>query len=427
MAVYNYSEFLAKRFILASEFGDVYSLARRVGDMLHVPRGLCDIGAEDLRTDGLPAKFDKLKFEPRNDDQARASKEINGYLAQGRSFTVSAPTGSGKTVLGCVAIASVGRVALVVVTKSDLMKRWKDDFQKILGLTPSEIGTIQGDVFNVVGKKVIVGMVDSLADFDKYPSWFKATVGFVIFDEVHRMGAPTFMRTTMEFPARLRLGLSATVDRRDGKSIVFEANIGPVLVRIDSSAVKFEALCIETEWKCPRTQDGSQVPHGAGRDMHIRKIMSRNAKRNTILAKVISLSYAKQRSIVMFTDLLDHVDAIHSLLPGYKVPYDVVGCYSGSLKEKDREIALAKPIILTTYKMMSEGTDVPTLDTCVLGMPRADVRQPIGRVLRPCETSKDRRVVDLVDNDSGIYRGYALARRSYYRRTGALITDVHVD
>jgi len=97
--------------------------------------------------------------------------------------------------------------------------------------------------------------------------------------------------------------------------------------------------------------------------------------------------------------------------------------YSGSKeqKKKQREMAKIKPVILATYAMASEATDIPWLDTCVLAAPRADVVQIVGRIRREYEGKHDPVVLDLVDTDSKILTNYAKKRMKWYRSLGCEI------
>ena len=82
-------------------------------------------------------------------------------------------------------------------------------------------------------------------------------------------------------------------------------------------------------------------------------------------------------------------------------------------------------MIFTTYTMMGEGTDVPWLDTCILAMPRADVRQPVGRIRREYPGKNPGVVMDLIDNDSPVFAGYAASRGAWYRRLGCVVKDMN--
>ena len=48
-----------------------------------------------------------------------------------------------------------------------------------------------------------------------------------------------------------------------------------------------------------------------------------------------------------------------------------------SLKESEE-----KQLILGTFMMAAEAMDIPDLDTLILGSPKGDIEQAVGRILR---------------------------------------------
>ena len=69
------------------------------------------------------------------------------------------------------------------------------------------------------------------------------------------------------------------------------------------------------------------------------------------------------------------------------------------MKRKDLEKSSKCDIIFGTYQLVSEGTDIPTLNTLVMASPRKEIEQVVGRILRGYST-KTPIVVDIIDDDS---------------------------
>ena len=90
------------------------------------------------------------------------------------------------------------------------MKQWHGELKRFLGLADHEIGIVQADKCDVLGKKVVLAMGHSLCKPDRYPSYVYDWAGMMIIDEVHRVAAETFSEVCSLVSARLRLGLSAT-------------------------------------------------------------------------------------------------------------------------------------------------------------------------------------------------------------------------
>lgn len=422
-SAYPYSPVLKAKFTAKSRFGDEYEMFQTVGDKIMIPRACAPIGVQDMRVDGVPARFPNCKFEPRNDSQLRAVMAARGMLAEGQSFIFQAPTGSGKTAMSMPLIEAVGRMTLIVVPKEDLMDRWYEDLIKILGCKPSEVGIMRADNFSVSGKKVVLGMLQSLAKVNRYPNWIKQEIGFIIFDEVHRLAADQFMKVAGAFPAKRRMGLSATVERTDGREIAFMAHIGPIRVSIDVEQMVPQVLRIHTGWTCPRTRAGTKVPHSPAADAHIRRILFADRGRNALIAKGIKKSFEAGRRTVIFTDYIDHIHLLKDYAIQAGVPSHKIGLYIGQgVSKSDLDKALGLEVIFATYGKMAEGTNAPWLDTVVLAGPRSNVNQPVGRIRREYEDKKSPTVIDFVDDDSHVFKGYAKSRMTWYKSLGCEVT-----
>lgn len=70
-------------------------------------------------------------------------------------------------------------------------------------------------------------------------------------------------------------------------------------------------------------------------------------------------------------------------------------------------------IILSTYKKVAEGYDVPILDTLVQAMPKGNPTQAVGRILRPHPDKKDPVVVHVVDRLKESMAMWKSAKRRY--------------
>jgi superfamily II DNA or RNA helicase len=67
----------------------------------------------------------------------------------------------------------------------------------------------------------------------------------------HRVAADQFSSVCFNVPAKLRLGLSATPERQDGKEFVLHAHIGPIRVKTKVLAMLPKVLVYTPDWECP--------------------------------------------------------------------------------------------------------------------------------------------------------------------------------
>ena len=71
-------------------------------------------------------------------------------------------------------------------------------------------------------------MLQSLS-MKEYPPGTFDSFGLSIYDEVHHLSAEVFSRCMMNISTNYTLGLSGTMQRKDGLSKVFKMFLGPVI------------------------------------------------------------------------------------------------------------------------------------------------------------------------------------------------------
>lgn len=445
-AVFPWSAKIAKAYTFTPRYGSPVDLYVNRGEEIWVPRNTAPMG-EDRRDPGIPVLFqNNFGPNPKNPDpkmyadQCRVISESTRLLLEDQSHILQAPTGYGKTIVGCAIAAKIGRRTLVVTTKEDIIAQWASAAQMVLGLSADDIGVWRADSVPGANKKFVAALVQSIM---KGPSRYGEApyrgFGLVIFDEVHRMGADEFAKAAWWLNAKLRLGLSATPYRKDGKDVVFQSHIGSVRVSAEMDVLVPKVLMHKTDWQVPkRSMYGvlEKVKHEPGKTMHVEKSMVYCNSRNQWIVSLVEQALAKGRNIIVFSAMVGHLRELERLMLEAGVPQQDIGYYVGLQEyaggkanaERQREDAKSCPVILATYAMASEATDIPWLDMCILGTPRADVVQIVGRIRRESEGKVSARstaegrvpvVVDLVDSDSYVFAAYAQKRERWYRLIGA--------
>jgi superfamily II DNA or RNA helicase len=413
-AVFNYCVEVKRRHTHFSKYGDVYRTFRNKGfgipeGKVLLPRAMYPLGDTDNRVSGIDTNI-KIIMPPKNPDQGLACKKVDTFLKEGSTgIIVNASTGFGKTYIGCHAMSTIGKPTLILVTKSDLETQWRDSFKKFLGMTNEDIGIIKGDNYSVANKKVVIGYVQSLMKDQRYPSYIYKHFGLVILDEVHLMGADKFSDCMWQLPAKIRIGLSATIDRGDNKHHVYFDHIGRDIVKAELLPMPFDVVGVRTETVPP-----SWVRYSAGRTMALNKYLGSNKARQQLITSKIIKAYKKKRNCVCFADTKLHLkNAFDSLIDNGVSPRDI-GYYVGGMKEEALKEGAHKPIVLTTYKMTQYGTDFPHWDTGFLMTPRADIRQITGRILREKEGKKKPLLFDFIDS-AKLLESYWGTRNKWYK------------
>ncbi|KVR21628.1 hypothetical protein WK13_34385 [Burkholderia ubonensis] len=416
MSVYPYSAGLEAAYRFVPKIGEPFNAAIRRGNCLLVPRETCPTGADDQRVWKTPKPI-AHHVEPRDEEQSEVIERVVKLLKAGISHICEAPTGFGKTIIGSWAGCELGQPTLILVTKEDLVHSWLDTLKNQFKVPESLIGHVQQDKCDYEGKAFVIGMVQSVVIPDKYNWQFFSYFGLVIFDEVHRMGADYFMQACTLFPAKLRLGLSATTKRSDGKWELVEAHVGPILVRGTQVPMKAKVLVRRTGWTKPHYMTATP-----GRMTNVSKAQANDPLRNKHILEFAGAAYQAGRcTTVIMSELHDaHLKPLFHMLAAHGIPGEDMDYYVGGRSKAALDTAAKKRIVLATYQMTAEGTNKPWWDTLVFGTPRANITQAIGRVIRQRDGKRQPVALDLLDNGA-IFDNFFRSREKQYHEIGAEI------
>jgi superfamily II DNA or RNA helicase len=431
MSAYPYSADLEARYTFISTFKDTICGAIRQGNTLLVPRESVPYaeGKNDYRV-SYPIHAIDCIFTPHNEEQLPLCINSIALLKADHNHIFQAPTGHGKTVEGAYIACQMGQPTLIIVTKDDLVEQWRKAFIEILGVPANLVGHIQQDKCDWQGKQFVIGLVQSLIIPDRYPAEMYKYFGMLILDEVHLMAADCFVRSCQMFPAKYRLGLSATPKRRDGKDKLLQWHIGPIAVVGTIVSMKPKILIRHTGWKIPchkklvgNSWEYVPIPHKPGRMMLVLKAMAMHPMRNQEIINFTEQTYKVERITLIMSDLIDHLKHLFLHLTAAGIPGQEIAYYIGGMSKQQRESSKKGKVVLATYKMCSTGTDMPHWDSLVLATPRADIMQPMGRVLRALQGKKQPVILDLVDADK-LLVNFSLSRLKQYYSVGATIVNM---
>jgi superfamily II DNA or RNA helicase len=153
--------------------------------------------------------------------------------ANGRGVVVM-PTGTGKTEVALAAMKEARVATLVVAPVRDLMYQWH---QRILRGLGYDAGIIGDSLFNL--QPVTVTTYDSAyAHMPQIGHRF----GLIIFDEAHHLPGKCYREAALHCAAPMRLGLTATPERSDGREADFPQLVGPIVYRQEISKARGKTL-----------------------------------------------------------------------------------------------------------------------------------------------------------------------------------------
>jgi superfamily II DNA or RNA helicase len=353
----------------------------------------------------------KLKTDA-GKNQAEASSTLQ---ASPGGILVAAP-GKGKTVMALHAAAAVGKRTLVVVPTQALMDQWIARILQFTNLTQGEIGVVQGDTCEWK-RPIIIAMVQSLSQ-KEYAAGLYATVGVFITDEVHRIGAPTWLQVVPRFPAMYRWGLSATYERADGLHKAFMLHIGEVV---------YEMLELDSQPTVYQILTGTQLPvrsmtnawNGRTNFSKMYSSLAQDGRRNNIIAEEVKNCWKAGRKVLVLSKRVQHLGTLYHLALQKGVPADQMGTIVGQEKNKgDRARVLAtRKVIWASEQIAGLGLDQPDLDTLHWALPSQAVEQNVGRIERVDVVKKKPLAFDYVD-EVGMLQRLAKSRLKKFKKRG---------
>lgn len=358
-----------------------------------------------------------------NITRVNSDNRYYGFMIGGNHrFMLGDYTVTHNTVMALNIISQLKKKTLVIVHKEFLMNQWIERIEQFL--PDARVGKIQGKTIDIENKDIVIGMLQSLSMKD-YPDDMFSSFGLTISDECHHISAEVFCRSLFKIVTKYMLGLSATMNRKDGLTKVFKYFIGNVVYKEkregdDSVLVKL----INYKNSDP---DFSQTVYNFKGQTHysvmIRKLCEFNHRTEFVLKILVDILESKTNEQIM---IIAHNKSV------LKYIYDAiehrniatVGYYVGGMKEKDLKETEGKQVVIATYAMAEEALDIKTLSCLIMVTPKTDVTQAVGRILRM--KHKHPQVIDIVDQHD-IFQRQSIKRLRFYKKCKYKIVETDIN
>lgn len=346
-----------------------------------------------------------------------------GSEQNGNGGILEVPCGRGKTVMALKIVSNVQKKTLIIVHKEFLMNQWIERIEEFL--PGAKVGKIQGPIFDVQGKDIVIGMLQTLYDRALPENAFDC-FGLTIIDEVHRIGSEQFSKTLLRVASPNMLGISATVDRKDKLTTVLYMFIGP---KIYTEQRKDEdPVCVRSMEYISSDPEFNETEYD----------FKGQTKYSTMISKLGNFGPRSDFIVKAIQDLVDEsrgkgenaqimvLAHTRSLLKYFYESishkgFASVGYYVGGMKQCDLQETEGKQIVLATYAMAAEALDIKSLSILVMATPKTDITQSVGRILRMRHDNPI--VVDIVDHHDVFQKQWKL-RKTFYRKCNYRIIGI---
>ena len=389
---------------------------------LYVPRGYTPNLLRFCKDQGVRYEItDATRTLPEVDFTFRATlrafqRDAAAAILSRRFGTLSAPTGSGKTVVALHVIAERRQPALIIIHTKELLNQWRDRIETFLEIPKNEIGII-GAGKKTVGEKITVALVQSLY---KCAEEVAPNIGTLIVDECHRAPSRTFIEAVSAFDSKYMLGLSATPWRRDKLSRLIFWYVGDVVHEIAKESLEKTGDVLEADL-IVRETDFETFFDPSEEYTKMLSELTQDFDRNALIAGDVAVEARNGGGVcLVLSDRKEHCRELQGLIEAGGVEASVL---TGDLSPKTRAEIVERlnsghvKVLVATGQLIGEGFDCKDLSTLFLATPiKFDGRliQYLGRVLRPAPGKERARVFDYVDVNVGVLKASFKSRQYVY-------------
>lgn len=360
----------------------IKNMSRIRSNLVSIPVGRTDLIPADYEVIDKrvekPVNFPEFRFDLRESqqvvyDEIEDNCIINAWVSWGKTFT------------GLAIAGKLGQKTLVVTHTTALRTQWAKEVKKVYGIEPGILGSGKWEIDN----PICVGNTQTLY---RRLDEIKKEFGTVILDEMHHVSSPTFSRIIDTNYARYKIGLSGTIERKDGKHVVFRDYFGYKLFQPPKeNFLTPEIHILKTDI---RFMDGASVPWAK----RVNALCNHSEYAPTIA--MLASAYAARGHKVLVVS-----DRVHFLKRCAELTGENAVCVTGEVDHAERERLLdeilykpEKNILYGTQSIFAEGISVNTLSCLILATPVNNeplLTQLIGRVIRKYENKRDPVVIDI--------------------------------
>jgi superfamily II DNA or RNA helicase len=339
---------------------------------------------------------------------------------------ISVPCGFGKTIMAIYVACYFKKKTLFISHKDFLNEQFINSIK--LFVPNARIGKIKQSKVDVEDKDIVIATLQSLALRD-YDNKIFNEFGLVIIDECHHIASEVFSKAFRKMNIRITLGLSATLNRKDGLRRVFEWYLGKSVYKFkinndDCNMIvnlhKYFVYDLEYSYV-------KMMYNGTPNIVSMINNICNYMPRNQLIIKLLKdvLDKEPERKILILSERKNQLKILEQFIKDDNIAS--YGYYVGGMKMSELDISATKQIILATYQMSSEGLNIPTLNTVILASPIGDIQQSVGRILR--EKKSERKYIplciDIYDNFS-LFKFKGNKRINYYKNNGYKI-NTYID
>lgn len=303
---------------------------------------------------------------------------------------------AGKTEILLAAIAKAGVRTGVIVSDGNLFDQWVEAIQKRLLIPKKEIGQVGKGKFKLGERITVMMQKTALNRLDKIKNYFD----FIGADEVHHYAARTFVETIDAFDAEYRVGVSATIKRKDLKHFLTHDLFGKIVFSISRGELvelgyttDMQIYIVFSEFKFDYDNEIALRKHLESKftdydDLNVREkrkvaeelnlplngyvqyldASAQDKDRNNLIYEWVRREYDRGSTCIIFTKRVEHCALWESSLKKVGLECATFRGMSGAKKEEKKKVKdnlkklKEKKIRIAIGTVLDEGLNMPAVD-----------------------------------------------------------------
>lgn len=343
--------------------------------------------------------------------ESLAAERARGHF---RNLVVAA-TGTGKSIVAALDYKRLrkewGRASLLFVAhRNEILDQGLTFFRTVL--KDATFGERLGDGERPRAGQHVFASIQSLHE-GRLLELAPDSYDIVIVDEFHHAKAPTYERLLTHLRPRVLLGLTATPERADGKSILdwFDGRVAAELrlwKALDQGLLSpFQYFGVsdgtdlrDVRWSKGRYDEGQLANLYTASDFWVKRVLEEVRKQIHDPSRMRALGFCVS---------IDHAEFMAERFARAGLPAGAVSNRSSSSERRAALHALRDGQITTLFSvdLLNEGIDLPTVDTILFLRPTESMTvflQQLGRGLRRAEDKSCLTVLDFIGHAHHSFR-----------------------
>lgn len=320
---------------------------------------------------------------------------------------VVAATGTGKTMVSAFDYRRFKKEAqgkdklLFIAHRKEILKQSLDTFRMVL--KDYNFGQMWVDGLEVDNMDYVFASVQSLISNDKYLNIPADNFDYIVIDESHHSTAQSYLKILDYFKAKILLGLTATPERMDGKSILpyFDDKIASEIRLKDAIDRKllcpFHYFCISD----PVDLSHLKWSKGGYEIADLENIYTKNKQRLNVILNSLNryINNIEEMKAIGFCVSIKHGEFMAESFNKMGIPSIAL---HGETSREERVAAINKINTgeikcIFTVDLFNEGVDIPSINTILFLRPTESLTVFIQQLGRGLRLHDDKEVLTVLD------------------------------